>query len=328
MDTGILILIIVLSVVVLIDIVFFILAFVCDRIAFGKRGDKNPLLKYFTAEDFNLTAENIEIGSLRGAIYQKDGVEKRDAVVVFVHGMGPGHIAYTTEIAYFCNLGYTVVALDSRGCNLSGGRNIKGMYEGVKTAVAAIDYARAHFSDKKVYLVGHSWGGYSALCASKRRKVEKVVAISAPNSPVKTIYEGAAHVISKPVAAILCPFWWLINFLAFGANGNASAIKCARKNGTPTLLIHGDKDNIVTPKKAVYFASYGENVTKHLAEGKAHNPYNTVAAEQKLAELQAALINASKMTESERIDYFAHFDFKAATEEDEEVMKAISDFLN
>ena len=33
------------------------------------------------------------------------------------------------------------------------------------------------------------------------------------------------------------------------------------------------------------------------------------------------------MTESDRIDYFASFDFKAATEEDEEVMKVIAEFL-
>ncbi|MDE6667774.1 MAG: lysophospholipase [Clostridia bacterium] len=319
---------IVLIVVLVVLLILLTLAYLAYRVAFWKRYDKNPLLKYYTAEDFNLTSENIEIGKLRGIIYQKDDAPKRDDVVVFVHGMGPGHIAYTTEISYFCNLGYTVVAVDSLGCNLSGGRNIKGMYEGVKTAVAAIDYARAHFPEKEVYLVGHSWGGYSVLCASKRRKVEKVVAISAPNSPVKTIYGGAASVITKPVAAILCPFWWLINFLLFGAHGNANAIKCARKNQTPTLLIHGDKDNIVSPSKAVFYKTYGENVSKYLAEGKAHNPYNTVAAEKKLAELQAALVNSSKMTESERIDYFAHFDYKAATEEDEVVMQAISDFLN
>lgn len=324
MENWLIVLIILLSVI----LVLFTLAYIAYRTAFWQRYDKNPILKYFTGEDFNLNAEIIEIGRLRGAIYQKNGANKREEVIVFVHGMGPGHIAYTTEIAYFCNLGYTVVAVDSLGCNLSGGKNIKGMYEGVKTAVTAIDYARAHFPEKKVYLVGHSWGGYSALCASARRKVEKVVAISAPNTPVKTLYEGAAHFISKPVAAILCPFWWIINFLLFGAKGNASAIKCARKNGTPTLLIHGDKDKIVTPSKAVFYKNYGQNVTKFLAEGKAHNPYNTVNAEKKLAELSAGLSRAKKMSREERENFFESFDYLAATEEDLTVMGAISDFFS
>ncbi len=315
-----------LTVILCLILILFILAYAAYRFAFWKRSDRNPLLKYFTAEDFNLSTENIEIGKLRGIIYRKDAPQN-DAVVVFVHGMGPGHIAYTTEINYFCAHGYTVLALDSKGCNLSGGKNIRGMYEGVKTAIAAIDYARAHFPDKKVYIVGHSWGGYSALCASAKRKVEKVVAISAPCSPVKTIYEGAAQFVSKPVAAVLCPFWWLINLLLFGANGNASAIKYARKNGTETLLVHGDKDNIVTPSKSVFYKTYGDNVKKFLAQGKAHNPYNTVEAEKKLAELQSKLATASKMAADEKTEYFSSFDYKAATEEDEEVMKVIAEFL-
>ena len=105
-------------------------------------------MKYFTAADFSLTESLVKIGRLRGKIYLKGGVADREEVVVFVHGMGPGQCAYTTEIAYFCNLGYTVLAVDSLGCGLSGGRNIRGMYEGVKTAVAAIDFARANFPKK------------------------------------------------------------------------------------------------------------------------------------------------------------------------------------
>ena len=308
-------------------ILLFIFAIITYHAAFGKRYEKNPLLKYFTADDFNLACEEVSIGKLGGFIYRNDNVADEKRVVIFVHGMGPGHMAYTTEIAYFCNLGYTVLALDSLGCNLSKGKNIRGMYEGVKTAKTAIDFARTKFKESKLYLIGHSWGGYSVLCASAERKVDKVVAISAPSSPVKTLYEGAAKFISKPFAAILCPFWFLINLFKYGANGNANAIKRARKNGTPTLLVHGDKDLIVTPFKAAYYGVYGENVTKFLSQNKAHNPYNTIQAEAKLAELSSSLSNARKMTEEERESYFSTFDYKAATEEDAEVMRYIADFL-
>ena len=163
-------------------------------------------------------------------------------------------------------------------------------------------------------------GAYSALCASAKRNVDKVVAISAPNTPSKTMQEGAAPIISRPFAAIERPFWWIVNLLKYGAKGNANAAKCAERNGTPTLLIHGDKDNIVTPNKAVFYKAEGKHITKLLVKGKAHNPYNTENAEKLLAELSAKL-------KRKDIADIAEFDFKGATEEDEEVMQKILNFL-
>ena len=309
-------------------VLLFVFALLTYGVAFGKRYDKNPLLKYFSANDFNLSANGFSIGKLNGFIYEKEGITKKPEVVVFAHGMGPGHIAYTTEIAYLCNQGFMVVAVDSLGCNFSGGKNIRGMYEGARTVIKTVDYVKRELKAEKVYLVGHSWGGYSVLCASKERKVDKVVAISAPSSPVKTLYEGASKVISKPFSAMLCPFWWLINLFKFGYKGNASAKKRIRKSSAKFLLIHGDKDKVVTPAKAVYYGVYGENVTKFLAKNKAHNPYSTAIAEAKLAELSSSLYKVKKMSEEERTEYFNNFDYNLATQEDSEVMTQISTFLN
>ncbi len=330
----------------------FILAALSYKFAFGNRADKNPLLKYYTAEDFNLKTRPVSVKSgktvLNGFIYTSEtapsvvsaaSVISTDSVisseveksfpqrlVIFAHGMGPGQIAYTTEIAYLCNHGAAVLALDSTGCNLSQGKGIKGMYEGAKTVLAAIDYAKSdpQLKDLKITLIGHSWGGYSVLCAAAQRRVEKVIAISAPVSPAKTLKGGAARVIGKPLAALLTPFWRVINFFKFGKRGNANAAKCAQAaadNGTQVVLIHGDKDEVVSSPNAVFYKAQGEKITKHLAKGKAHNPYNTVAAEQKLKELTKML--ASKASAEEKEKFFAEFDFRAATEEDEEIMRLL-----
>lgn len=309
---------IVLVVAAAVILLFCIFAAVSYSFAFGKRYDINPDIKYFTAKDFGLCAEEIVIGKLNGIIYSEDGATDEN-IIIFVHGMGPGHIAYTTEIAYFCRQGYTVIAVDSLGCNASGGRSIRGMYEGVKSALQTIDFAKKQFPESRISLVGHSWGGYSVLCASALRKVDKVIAISAPSSPVRTIYEGAGRVLSPFLAGECVPFWWLINLFIFGKNGNLNAAKCADKSGTPTLIIHGGIDGVVSPLNAAYYRANGENVTKFLAEGKAHNPYNTVTAEQKLKELSYLL------SRKESLD---GFDFQAATEEDEEVMKIMCKFLS
>lgn len=290
-----------------------ILALLTERYAFGKRSEKNPSFKYFSAEDFGLSAEAVSLPKgLKGFIYRKD-MPQKDKLIIFCHGMGPGHIAYTTEIAYFCAQGYPVLAVDSRGCNFSEGKNLKGMYSGVQTVISAIDFAREK-EYKNIYLIGHSWGAYSALCASAKRKVSGVVSISAPNTPSKTIQEGAARVLPRPLTVLMRPYLWLLNLLKYGAKGNTSAVKSAERNGAPTLLIHGDKDKIVSPKKAVFYKAEGKHITKLLAEGKAHNPYNTENAERLLSELLSG-------TDIEK------FDFKAATEEDEEVMRKILNFI-
>ncbi|MDE6356667.1 MAG: lysophospholipase [Clostridia bacterium] len=331
-----------------------------EKSVFGKRADKNPLLKYFTAEDFNLTATPVALKSgkttLNGFIYtaspdemfrnaQHDGdcnsapcrseqseeppaatnPQNPQNAIVFCHGMGPGHIAYTTEIAFFCKLGFAVIAIDNRGCNLSQGKNMKGMYSGVQTAIAAATYARANYKGK-VYLVGHSWGGYSALCASKKVKVDKVIAIAPPDSPAKTMSSGAAPLIGKPLAASLRPFWHAVNFFKFGFKGNTSAGKSATKNGTPTLIIHGDCDNVVTKNCSAYKTAKGAHIKKHLAAGKAHNPYNTVKAEEKLKQLLQTLASKT-LTAEEKQKFFKEFDFIAATEEDEKVMQLMAQFL-
>ena len=322
MDTYIVIIIIICSTAALVALLLFAIALLSEKLAFGTRCDKNPFLKYFTAEDFNLSAQPVTLAKgLKGFIYSKDDIPQKDKLIIFCHGMGPGHIAYTTEIAYFCNFGFPVLAVDSRGCNFSEGKNLKGMYSGVQTAISAIDFANEK-GYKDINLVGHSWGAYSALCASARRKVNKVVAISAPNAPSVTMAEGAVNMgaMPRPLVAIMRPFWWLVNFFKYGARGNSSAAKCAKRNGTPTLMIHGDKDRVVTLKKSAFNRAKGQHITKLVAEGKVHNPYNTENAEIQLAVL------SEKLKKNEYADIM-QFDFKAATEEDEEVMQKILNFI-
>ena len=312
-------------------ILFLVGAILSEKSVFNKRADKNPLLKYYTAEDFNLNAQPVALrhGELNGFLYTDPQVKQNGKLIVFCHGMGPGHIAYTTEIAYFCNHGFTVLAVDNRGCNLSMG-NMKGMYSGVLSAMCAIEFASTDESlkEKPLYLVGHSWGGYSALCSSLNYKVDGVVAMGAPDTPAKTMSSGAAPLIGKFLATILRPFWYIVNLFKFGFKGNSSAGKCASKNNTPTLLIQGECDNTVNLKCSAYKRAKGAHITKYLAKGKAHNPYNTTAAEQKLAELTKNLMNAAKMTEEQKQDCFGNFDYAAATEEDQQIMQTIVDFLN
>ncbi len=320
----------------------FIFAAFINKKAFGSRCDKNPLLKYFTAEDFSLKAEEVEIprkgGALRGFLYSKEGVERNGRLAVFCHGMGPGHIAYTTEIAYFCGKGFDVLAVDYGGCGLSDGKSIRGLYGGTEGALEALNYAAGLQKYRDICLIGHSWGGYAALTAAEAAtkksdknganaegatgatgaKLSSVVAISAPDSPADTVLNVLSSMVPKAVSAMLSPF---VKIVVRGRSAAKSAEKC----GVPVLLVYGGKDGDVPPENSAFTKAEGGNITKLFCEEKRHNPYNTVRAEEQLARLTGAL--AKLRTGETAPDFFSSFDYAAATEEDGEVMNRISAFL-
>ncbi len=325
--------VIIAAIIITFLILLFSLAAVVYNYAFGRRYGKNPLLKYFGAEDFALTVKPVSVNAdktlLRGNIYRRHNVADNGKLIIFCHGLGAGQAEYTTEIDRFCRAGFTVLALDNAGCGMSEGKSIRGMYSGVKAAVAAYDYAKtdADLADKDAYFVGHSWGGYSALCASNERGVKAAVSISAPDRPARALKDSASRIIPRAIAGLLYPFWCLIDFFKFGKNANKSAARCAENNGVPTLLIHGGKDNTVLMRNAAFYRAQGGNIVKILDENKAHNPYNTVEAEQKLAELSSSFVKMKKLPREELLAYLEKFDFCAATEEDEKIMEEIVRFI-
>lgn len=313
--------------IILIIAILFALAFCINKGVFGSRHDKNPLLKYYTAEDFGLSAEQVDISCvknkyIRGIIYKKEGVSPKKELIIFCHGMGPGHIAYTTEIAYLCNIGYTVLAPDYYGSGISDGKNLKSNTSALNAIMASIFYAEQNLNFDKIYLVGHSWGAYSALCAaSKAGTVSAVVAISAPDKSEKIMYSTLRKRMPKFFADLLYPFLCL-------ACGGESAGKAAEQivPKIPILLIHGENDPLVPLEISAYGTANGEHIAKYLAKEKHHNPYNTVAAEKKLSELLKGLSKYKKGEVGE--EFFKTFDFAAATEEDSEVMGQIANFLS
>ena len=314
--------------IILIIATLFLMAYFINKSVFGSRHDKNPLLKYYTAEDFGLSAKQIDICCLkkeyiRGVIYKKEGVDPKNELIIFCHGMGPGHIAYTTEIAYLCNLGYTVLAPDYYGCGLSDGKNIKNINNGSDTVTGAIYYARENLTPNgKIFLVGHSWGGHSALCAADRTggEVSAVVSISAPDKSEKVMYNSLRKRMPKFFADLIYPFLCIV------CGGESSVTAAEWRTSPDILLIHGENDPMVPLDVSAYGLANGEHITKYLAKGKRHNPYNTVAAEKKLSELLKATHKYKKGEVGE--DFFKTFDFAAATEEDTEVMEQISNFLS
>lgn len=302
------------------------------KTAFGHRQDKNPLFKYFTPEDFNLMVEHMSVRcrgvELAANAYSVKPLEECERVVIFQHGFGAGSSSYTTEIAHFAEQGFVVVAVDAYGCNNSSGKTVRGFYAGAEAVIAAYMGVNCHerLKNKPVVLVGHSWGAYSVLAACKSIKADGVVAMSGFNAPAQCICDTVKSMggLGRFYAPLIHGWIWIFNLLKFGAKGNTTAVDAVRISGVKALVIHGEKDGAVGFKNSAANKVKGENVTTLLLPDKRHNPYNTVAAEEKLAELTGKHDFA---TEAEAKVYFANFDWEAVTEEDEEVMSKIDGFI-
>ena len=300
--------------------------------AFGRRQDKNPQFRYFTPEDFNLTVEHMPV-RLRGLelaanLYTVKPVEECERVVIFQHGFGAGSSSYMTEIAHFARQGFAVVAVDAYGCNNSAGKNIRGFYAGAEAVIAAYIGVNCdkRLKDKPVILVGHSWGAYSVLAACASVKADGVVAMSGFNSPAKCVYDMLKSMggIGRLFAPLTYGWIKTFNFFKFGSRGNLSAAKAVKKSGVKALIIHGEKDGAVGFINSAANRVKGANVTTLLLPEKRHNPYNTVAAEDKLAQLTG---KHDFESEAQAAEYFKNFDWVAVTEEDEAVMSKIDSFI-
>lgn len=309
------------------------LAIVVDKFMFGRRQDKNAMYRYFTAEDFGLQGEDFPVYydgyELSGKLFFDGSLEEKGTLVIFIHGFGAGSASYMTEIASFVRRGYAVLAYDAYGCNNSGGRGIKGFYCGAECAVAACIEARRdkRLSAKKLVLAGHSWGAYSALCASGQIEVDGVVAISAFNSPVRAATDALKLVSGRRaglLAVLVSPWFALINLLKFGIRGNTKASKAVKRSKVKAFLIHGERDATVPYPSSAAYALRGSNAKVLVLPEKGHNPYNTVRAESVLS----ALFTVHFADEKEMKRFYADFDWRAATEEDGAVMDDIFSFID
>ncbi len=145
------------------------------------RYDKDGYTPYLSAEDFpNLHKETYSfINSLGVDIsyfyYYYDGY-KPNKIILFLHGLGPGHTAYMREIETLCKQGYKVLTLDYMGCDSSKGENMHAM----NRPTADVDELLSHLSLKEeVVVMGHSLGGFTSMNIMRfRPEIHKAVVMS------------------------------------------------------------------------------------------------------------------------------------------------------
>ena len=150
------------------------------------RQDNPQGIFYFTPAHFpGLAAHPYSFKShkgydLKGFFYCHDNPAP-GKLVVFDHGMGNGHRAYMREIETLCRAGFLVYSYDHSGCMASGGQHIGGFAQSLADlddCIKALKHDQA-LADREIYVVGHSWGGFSTMnIGAIHPEVKKIVSMS------------------------------------------------------------------------------------------------------------------------------------------------------
>ena len=301
---------------------------------FMSRCDDKGLAHYFSHSDFpGLRQQPFDFKSslghtLKGWFYCYDEIIP-GRLVVFEHGFGGGHRSYMKEIEKLCNHGYLVYTYDHTGCMESGGDNPRGLSQSLRDLNDCLNALRSvpGFKDLDVSVMGHSWGGFSAMniCAL-HPEVTHIVAMCG--------FISVSEMVGQFFSGILKGY--RKGVLALEEKNNPdfvgyNAIDSLSNTGVPTLLIYSYNDKLVNReihhdalKKGL---AHKSNVRILLEENKGHNPNYTADAAAYLGEYTADMTRRLKdkklETEAQKKAFRESWDWDRMTVQDDKVWAEI-----
>lgn len=312
---------------------------------FGKRCQGNSKLKLFTVDDFeNLEIlKNIEVKSnkgqiLKGNIYINKEIKKYKGIIILAHGMGGGHLSYTTEINTLAEAGFMVIGYDNTGTMSSDGKNLKGFFQSVIDLHYVLNYINEDEELKKysVGLIGHSWGAYTVCQVLQfKHNIKAVVAMSGFNSTSQVIVDSMKDKL-KISFNFLKPFFAILNFITFGKKGLRNTLDVIKDVNIPILLLHGNSDSKVDINNSLIA---NEDILKEnkyiktvIYDKRCHNIYQTKESEDYLNKTLGEISELNKkykgkIPEEESNLLYNNIDYKKMTEESKEVMDMIIKFF-
>ena len=304
------------------------------RKAFINRYDDDKIIFYFSHKDFpGLNARPIEFRTpqgylIKGNIYSYENHDKED-LVVFCHGLGGGHRSYMREIELLCRSGYEVLSYDNVGCWESEGKNVRGLSEAVNDLVCCMDFIAASddLKDRKLHVIGHSWGGYAAgnILQFRSRNIKSVTVISgfaSVNTVIYGGYGGKLKIFKNDIIAV--------ERKANPDYADCCSVDAFKDAKAKVLVIHSKDDPICATACGLDYVRprvSNPNVSYLEVEGKAHNPNYTADAlsymQQTFGEYQTLLKTHKLKTFEEKKAFMDLRDFRRMTEQDPEIWSAI-----
>ena len=186
-----------------------------------------------------LTEDNV---MLSGALFKSGG----EALIVIAQGINSHGCAFSEEIDHFLSEGYDVFIFDMTGSGASDGESAVGFSRAALDLDCALSFIEREYDYSDVLLLGHSRGGYGALCAlAGDHRVSAVVSVNGVNSAMEAVISPAEEKIG-PLAYFNYPMLWLYQVMLFGREAvDLTGIDAINSSSVPVLIVESEEDEVL-----------------------------------------------------------------------------------
>ena len=293
------------------------------------RYNKEAGIPYYSHQDFNglhqeaMTFKNSKSLGISYYFYYYDNY-KTDKLILFLHGIGPGHTAYLAEIEQLAKRGYKVLTLDYEGCESSEGKNIGSLTNPTKNVVELLDYLEI---DKPIIVVGHSLGGFTALNIVHLRDEIKTAVIMSGFLSVESLVRTSVK--SKFVCNRILQYERKASPEYFELDN----LKYLETTDNRILFIQSEDDKVVPFSIALNVVEkiQNNNIKKIKVQNRKHNPNYTDEAVAYMNSVMGTFSNLKKQhkikTEEDAINYFKDVSLAKLVQQDEQMFDQICEFI-
>ena len=250
---------------------------------------------------------------------------KEDKIVLFCHGIGPGHTAYMAEINALAEHGYKVLTLDYTGCGESKGKYLGSLNAPTQDVLELLDYLKLK---KPVVLMGHSLGGYTSLNVINLRQEIHIAVILSGFLSISDLIKN--YVISRFISSNILKYERKQYPQYFDLN-NVDYLK----NTNDKILFIQSEDDMVVPYKIslkIVEEINNPNIKTIRLNNRNHNPNYTESAVKYLNEVfgkyNELISKRTIKTDEDKINYFKDVSLPKLVEQDKELFKKIFGFID
>ena len=215
----------------------------------------------------NLIREDIDFDSngykLRGYYYPNNS----NKLIIVCHGLRSGADDYLPFINYFINNGFECFSFNYKGTYESEGNKTFGLSESLIDLDNALRFIKSNkrFKDKKLFLFGHSWGGF-AVCSvlNIHKGIKAIASISGFNDASSLIVDKGVFYAGE-IAAFPKKYIDWYQEETFGHYLKYTAIDGINNSlNTNILLAHGNFDLIIDYGTQSVLSKTGRCINKNL----------------------------------------------------------------